>query len=249
VCANPPRPDEPAYPLWQGLPPQARLTRDELAARVDACTGIAHPPSQRTPEQQAHLKTLLDVIRIPERSLVSHLQWATFHFQDIVFRRLGGRNAFSNEGVRYNGSPDDAALNRIAARYRSDPAAEAAFAADVQPTGRIAVPVLTLHAVDDPTAFVELESAYREVAERAGTSDRLVQVYTDEHEHSYLADAEYIAAMQALLAWVERGEKPTAVDVAARCARVDPAFEPTTGCRVLPAYRPAPLAQRVPPRE
>ncbi len=55
--------------------------------------------------------------------------------------------------------------------------------------------------------------------------------------------------MQALLAWVDRGEKPTAADVAARCAGVDPKFDPRAGCRFLPQYRPAPLSQRVPPRD
>jgi hypothetical protein len=248
VCGNHPRPDEPQYPLWQGLPPGSTLTRAELKKRVDECTGIAHPAAQRSAQQKAHLKTLLDVIRIPERTLYSHIQWGTFHFQELVFHRLGGRNPFSNDGVRYSGSPDDAALNAKVARYRADPAAVAAFAADADPNGRIPVPVLTVHAVDDPTAFVELESAYREVADRAGAGGRLVQTFTDNHDHSYLADAEYVAAIESLLGWVERGEKPTPASVAARCAQVDAAFDPAKGCRFLPDYHPAPLAQRVPAR-
>ena len=44
------------------------------------------------------------------------------------------------------------------ARYAADPSARADFAADADLAGRIAVPVLTVHAIDDPTAFVELES-------------------------------------------------------------------------------------------
>jgi hypothetical protein len=248
VCGNHPRADEPQYPLWQGLPPGTRLTAEALAARVDECTGIASPVAQRSPAQRARLKMLLDVIHIPERTLVSHLQWGTFHFQDIVFTRLAARNPFANEGVRYAGSADDAALNARAQRYRADPLAVAAFAADTDPTGKIPVPVLTLHAIDDPTAFVELESAYREIVDRAGAGDRLVQVFTDEHEHSYLADAEYLGAMDALLGWVERGEKPTPASVVAQCARVDARFHPESGCRVVPGYRPAPLAERVPAR-
>jgi len=248
VCANHPRPDEPQYPLWQGLPPASKLTRAELSARIDECTGIAHAAVQRSPAQQARLRTLLDVVHIPERSLVSHLQWATYHFQDIVFERLDGRNPFGNDGVRYAGSSDDAALNAKVARYRADPAAVAALAADADPSGRITMPVLSLHAVDDPTAFVELESTYRDTVERAGAGDRLVQAFTDEHEHSYLADAEYVAAMQALLDWIDRGTKPTPADIAARCTQVDAFFDPAGGCRFLPQYRPAPLATRVPPR-
>ena len=248
VCGNHPLPVEPAYPLWQGLPQGSKLSRAELAARVDECTGVQHPPPARTAEQQRRLETLLKVIRIPERTFLSHLNWATWDFQDIVFTRLGGRNPFGNEGVHYVGSTDDAALNARVARYRADPAAQAAFAADADLQGRIGVPVLTLHAIDDPTAFVELESTFRETMTRGGSADRLVQVFSDDHEHSYLADAEYVTAIRALLSWVERGDKPTAQTIAARCAEVDAAFEPGVGCRFRPDYQPAPLASRVPPR-
>ena len=248
VCANHPRPDEPQYPLWQGLPPGARMTRPELRARVDACTGIDHPAAARSEAQRRNLKTLLDVIRIPERTLVSHLNWATFDFQELVFKRLDGRNPFGNLGARYTGSADDTALNAAVARYRADPAAVAKFAADTDPQGRIPVPVLDMHAIDDPTAFVELESTWHETMRRAGTDGHLVQIYTDDHEHSYLSDAEYIAAMQALLRWVDAGEKPTPQGIAAVCARVDAAFDPAQGCRFVPAYRPGPLTSRVPAR-
>ncbi|MDQ6680261.1 MAG: hypothetical protein M3Y67_04765 [Pseudomonadota bacterium] len=248
LCANHPRPDEAPYPLWQGLPPGATLTAAELRARVDACTGIDQPAAQRTEAQRRRLQTLLDVILIPERSLVGHLNWATFHFRDVVFNRLGGRNPFGNEGVRYTGSADDTALNAAVARYRADPAAVAAFAADTDPHGRIAVPVLTVHAIDDPVAFVELESTWLETMREAGTDGNLVQLFTDDHDHSYLSDAAYVAAMRALLRWLENGERPTPQSVAAACPEVAAAFDPARGCRFMPQYRPAPLASRVPTR-
>lgn len=248
VCANHPLPTEPAYPLWQGLPPGSALTRDELARRVDECTGVRRKAEERTPAQQRRLDTLTRVVRIPERTLVAHLHWATWHFQDIVFQRLGGGNPFGNADVRYSGSSDDAALNASVQRYARDPAARAAFAADADLSGRIGVPVLTLHAIDDPTAFVELESAFRETMVRAGSGDRLVQVFTAEREHSYLADAEYVAAMSALLDWAGGGRKPSAEDIAGRCAAVDPRFDPARGCRIRPAFVPPPLAARSPAR-
>jgi alpha-beta hydrolase superfamily lysophospholipase len=250
VCGNHPRADETPYPLWQGLPAGRTMSRAELQSRVEACTGIGRPAAQRSDAQRRNLKTLLAVIRIPERSLIGHLHWATEGFQDIVFKRLGGRNPFGNIGVRYRGSDDDEALNARVARYRADPSAVADFAADADPGGRISVPVLTMHAVDDPVAFVEIESAWRETMRHAGTDSHLVQLYTDDHEHSYLSDAEYIAAMQALLAWIERGDdaKPTAQQVAADCAKLPVAFDPSKGCRFLPDFQPAPLDARVPPR-
>ncbi len=248
VCNNHPRADEPAYPLWQGLPLDALLTRAQLATRVDECTGVRLPAAQRSAQQQQNLADILGAVAIPESSLIAHLNWGTWHFQDIVFRRLAGRNPFSNAGVRYSGTHDDSALNARAFRATADAAARADFAADADLTGRIAVPVLTMHAINDPTAFVELESAFRETMQRGGSASRLVQLFTDDSEHSYLSDAQYVTAMQALLAWVERGTKPSPASAAAQCKTVNQAFTPETGCRFLPAFTPRPLAARVPAR-
>ncbi|VTU25194.1 hypothetical protein SRS16CHR_03611 [Variovorax sp. SRS16] len=244
VCHNHPRPDEPQYPLWQGLPLGSKLTRAELAARIKACTGVGLPAAQRTPEQQAHLKTILSVVRIPERTLVSHLNWATWLFQDLTQKRLGNRNPFGNAHVVYSGSSDDAALNASVLRYQADPQAVGALAGDSRPTGRLRLPVLTLHAIHDPTAFVELESAYRQIVDSAGASQWLVQNFADESEHSYLSDAEYPALMHALLDWVEHGDRPTPQKVAQLCMQMEPTFG--KGCHLRPDYHPAPLATRVP---
>ncbi|OUM01406.1 alpha/beta hydrolase [Variovorax sp. JS1663] len=251
VCRNHPRPEEPQYPLWMGLPRDSKLSRAELAERVKACTGVGAPAAQRTPEQAARLKTILTAVKIPERTLVAHLNWATWLFQDLVQERLGSRNPFGNIGVTYQGAGDDAAsLNAGVARYAADPQAQGALAVDSLPTGRTRLPTLTLHAIHDPTAFVELESAYRAIRENAGTADRLVQTFSDESEHSYLSDPQYPALFAALLDWIDKGEKPTPASVAARCS----AFEPDFGeggksrCRIQPGYQPPPLASRVPPR-
>lgn len=246
LCRNHPLPDEPQYPLWMGLPKDFKLTRPQLAARVEECLGSAKPGAQRTPEQARRLKTIADVIRIPEGSVLGHLNWATWHFQDIVQNRTGGRNPFGNTGVVYSGSPDDAALNAAVERYRADPAAAAIFAKDMDPTGRIDVPVLTAHAINDPIAFVELESAFRQVMEAAGSASRLVQVFTDHKAHSYFADPEYPALFSALLAWIENGEKPTSAGIARQCKASEASFGP--GCRFVPDYQVRPLGTRVPAR-
>ncbi len=247
VCNNHPRPDEPAYPLWQGLPPGDKMGRAELDRRIDDCTGLRRPPAERSAQQRQRLKTVLDVIRIPEKSLAGHLAWATFHFQDIALQRLGGRNTFGNIGARYTGSADDAALNAKVARYRADPAALAAFAADTDPGGRITKPVLSVHAIDDPVAFVELESTFRDTVARASHGGNLVQAFTADDEHSYLSDVQYVAALQALLGWVQGGAKPTPLSLAEGCAALQPDWG--AECRFRPAYAPAPLDTRVPPRE
>ena len=251
VCGNHPAPQDLPYPVWQGLPPGTGLTPEALARRVDDCTGVRRPPASRSAAQQRALETLTRVIGIPERTLIYHLNFATWHFQDIVFKRLGGRNPWGNADVRYRGSPDDEALNRQVARFTADADARAAFAADADLQGRVAVPVMTVHGVADPVAFVELEATFRDTLVRGGSAERLVQVYTQDSDHAYGSDAQFLGAMAALLDWVERGERPTPAQVAARCQALDTgtgAAAANAACRILPDYQPAPLASRVPAR-
>jgi pimeloyl-ACP methyl ester carboxylesterase len=86
-CDNHPRPNEPRYPLWQGLRPDSTMTTTGLRARLRECTGYASDPADRTASQQRNLDDILAVTRIPERSLESHLRFATFTFRDIVSSR------------------------------------------------------------------------------------------------------------------------------------------------------------------
>lgn len=245
LCRNHPRADEPQYPLWMGLPEGSTLTSAELARRADECLGLAKPAAQRTPEQARRLKTIVDVLRIPERSVQGHLNWGTFHFQDIA-RRSGGKSVFGNIDARYTGSPDDDALNAGVARYAADPAALARFSDDTDPTGRIPVPVLTVHGIGDPTVFVEVQHTFAATMAAAGRGDALVQTFTDESEHSYLNDATYVALLESLVKWVQAGAKPTPQQVAEGCERASARFP--SRCRFVPGYAPAPLDSRVAPR-
>ncbi|MCV2350680.1 hypothetical protein [Paucibacter sp. Y2R2-4] len=251
LCANHPKMDEPQYPLWMGLPPDAKLSRADLAERAEACLGLRQSAERRTPEQTQRLKTLVDVIRIPESSVLGHLNWATWHFQDVVQKRTQGLNPWGNVGAQYRGSMDDRALNAAVARYAADPQAVQHFGRDSDPNGQIGVPVLTVHGVHDPIAFVELETQFRHTMVQAGQGQRLVQVFSDDKEHSYLSDPVYPALLESLLAWAKAGgealNKPTPALVAERCNRWEAQFGP--GCRVLPDYRPAELDARVVKRQ
>lgn len=247
LCGNHPRADEPQYPLWQGLPAGSPMKQAELAQRVNDCLALNKPAAERSAEQARKLKTIVDVLHIPVRSIQSHLNWATFHFQDIAERRSGGANVFGNIGARYIGSDDDAALNAGVLRYAADPAAVARFGADTNPDGRIPVPVLTVHGIHDPTAFVEMQHSFGQTMARAGRADALVQTYTDDREHSYLSDASYVALLQALKAWLREGRKPTPAAVAEACVAAQQAFP--SPCRFRPDYRPAALDTRVAPRQ
>ena len=247
LCHNHPRPTEAQYPLNIGLPRDAVMTQADLQARVNECLALNKPAAERTAEQQRKVQTLVDVVRIPASAIQSHLNWATFHFRDVVQHRTGGASPFGNRGVAYQGSPDDAALNAGVLRYRADPQAVARFGEDTDLTGRIAVPVLTVKGIDDPTAFVELDAQFKATMERGGSNARLVQTFTRHSGHSYLSDPTYPTLMAALLRWVDEGVKPTPEGVAQQCPGYEKAFGP--GCAFVPGYVPAPLATRVPERE
>ena len=81
----------------------------------------------------------------------------------------------------------------------------------------------------------------------AGTDQNLVQIYTEDREHSYLSDPVYPAVLQALLGWVEQGSKPTQQSVADACAAAQARFGP--GCRMVVGFEPLPLDARVAPRQ
>ncbi|SNS52391.1 hypothetical protein SAMN06265795_103204 [Noviherbaspirillum humi] len=245
-CRNHPRPDEPQYPLWIGLPAESRMSGKELEARVDECTGIKSPPEKRSAEQKRRLANILAVIPVPERTLVSHLNWATFLFRDLTQRVLAGGNPFDNRHVVYRGSDDDAALNKDVVRFDADPKAVARLAEDSDMSGRLPVPAISLHAIDDPTALVEYEAQYRSVVDAAGKGDSLVQVFTREREHSKLSDAEYAAVFGAMMRWIDQGDKPSAEQIAAGCRQASERFG--GGCHVDAGYAPAPLFSKVAPR-
>jgi pimeloyl-ACP methyl ester carboxylesterase len=245
LCNNHPRPDEPQYPLAIGLPADSKLTNAELSSRADECLGVRKPAAQRTAEQANKLKTIVDVLKIPEQSVVSHLNWGTFTLRDVVTKN-GGQSPFGNANVRYVGSTNDVALNTAVLRFTPDTQAVARFATDVDHSGKFAVPVVSAHGIGDATVFVEGNDTLRQRMVTAGNGDRLVQTFVDSSEHSYWGDSHYPPLFEALLNWVEKGQKPTPPGIADRCRQLQTA-QPAS-CRFLPDYAPKPLASRILPR-
>ena len=245
LCNNHPLPTEPTYPLSIGLPTDSKLTSAELAKRANECLGTGTPAAQRTPQQAQKLNTIVDVLKMPERSVLSHLNWGTFALQDVVIKN-GGASPFGNAKVQYAGSSDDAQLNARVPRFQLDPKAAAMFFADVDHHGRFSVPVISSHAINDSTVFVEGQAALRQKMVAAGTAHRLVQTYVDSSEHSYWGDAHYPPLFNALLDWVVKGQKPTAEGIDQRCKQLNPTL--TKDCRFLPNYAVKPIASRIYPR-
>jgi fermentation-respiration switch protein FrsA (DUF1100 family) len=223
------------------------LKARDLDDRINVCTGVDLPAASRSPAQKRALANILAVIHIPERTLASHMNWATFTFRDLVHRQLHGENPFSNIGVRYAGSDDDTALNAAVERFAADPKGVRDLAYDSDLNGMLTVPTLTLHAEDDPTAFVELESVFYDTVAKAGRQAFLVQSFTDEHEHSKLATPEYAAVFRVMMRWIIDGQKASPAALAAECVNTQKIYG--EACHFDPEFRPQPLSSRVYSRE
>jgi hypothetical protein len=246
-CKNLPRPDEAQYPLWMGVAPQSKMTLKDLDAVVDECTGVLHPAAQRSEQQKKNLADIIGVMGYPENLLVRHMQAATLLFHDVVERTTNGGNPFDNTGVRYHGSSNDDELNRNVARFTADPAAVALVKADGDPSGKLPIPVVSIHSINDPQVPVEQQAAYRGVVTAAGSGERLVQAYTDERAHTGQSAPELAAALDAVVQWVEKGTKPSAQSILAACEAMKATFEGP--CAWHPEFTPKPYSTRFYPRE
>ncbi len=246
VCGTHPAPEEAPYPLGLGLAPGQQMAREEVVARLQACTGADRPAAERTEAQARAAADLSAASRVPEAALAGHLWWATQIFADISRNVTDGRSPFGNIGVVYRGTSDDAAFNARVPRVAADPVAVAILRADGDPTGRVAIPVLNMHGLGDATVFVEHQSAYRETLEAAGNGARLAQVTIDEAEHNKMSPVLYAAAIGALADWAEGGHRPGPAEFLARCEGLRGAYQGE--CRVVLDRLPQAWEERVNPR-
>ncbi|MEA2903546.1 MAG: hypothetical protein QOI12_933 [Alphaproteobacteria bacterium] len=235
-CKNLPRPSEPDYPLWNGIPADSKMNLKDLETLVDECTGVTKAAATRSEPQKQNLANILGVMGFHERVLYRHMQSSTLLFRDIVQRMMKGRNPFTNLGVRYKGSTDDPALNHDVVRFTADPTALADLRADGEPTGALPVPVISIHSINDPQVVVEGQSVFRGYVNAAGNGERLVQAYTDEPEHTAQSTPELGAALEALMQWIEKGVKPTPQTILATCERLRDVHEGP--CRYHPEFEP-----------
>lgn len=207
-CRNHPARQDGAYPVWQGLPANATMTRAELRRRIVECTGVGLSQRDRRADQTRRLRNILAVTGIQEDELIAHMTWATFLFQDLVQQRLGGLNPFDNSRTVYSGSSDDAALNAGVERFAADPVAVERLAYDADMSGLIVAPTVTIHARYDPTVTYLADAEYARTVAAAGRSHLLAQALTDENQHSKMEDGGYLTALLALEGWLDTGVRP-----------------------------------------
>ena len=108
-----------------------------------------------------------------------------------------------------------------ASPVKADPAAVGYLARNISFTGKIDVPVLSMHTTGDGLVVPENERAYASVVARAGRSALLRQVFVARAGHCAFTPAETIAAATALLnrlrtgVWDDRALRPARMNATA----------------------------------
>jgi pimeloyl-ACP methyl ester carboxylesterase len=146
---------------------------------------------------------------IPEliESILSGLYYNIVGTEDLL-GRTHGRIMVGNINTIYVGSLDDVALNDGVQRYEATPDAANYLDHWYQPSGKLAIPVVTLHTTRDGAVPLFHEVAYARLVSAAGRSDMLLQLSVDAFGHCAFTVPQQVGAFVALKTWVETGLKP-----------------------------------------
>ncbi len=227
----------------RGFP--AGVDSSQVAAAVNACTGVLEPPANRSPSQQQNLALITSLTTVPESLLLASIELAGFGLADLIGdpRKLGGAQAMDNTTVVYADPVIEAQIERVSA----DPAARNRLFDHYTPRGTLnQTRVIALHTSQDGLVFVEHLAEYAAVA----PSDRLTAVVVSEvaPTHCDFSEAEVVAGWESLRGWVAGLPQPSAADIQAACLGLVNGNLASGPCRIDPAFTAAPLANRVPER-
>lgn len=240
VCASTPGAAIPGGA--EGLPEGSTLTQNDIALRVNACTGLSLAPQLRTPRQRKNLERILSLTTLPESYLLTDMIFATIVMSDLVHddAKLRGRIGTRNDTVRYRDRRVDARIERVAGH----PGAIRRLERHFEPSGRVGdVRIVSLHTDKDGLVVVENESEYAAVVPRSRLTTAVVVEAVP--THCGFTGAELVAGWESLRAWVDGGPKPTAASIAATCQQLLAFGGP---CRIDPGFVIPDMDSRVPPR-
>jgi pimeloyl-ACP methyl ester carboxylesterase len=138
-------------------------------------------------------------------------------YTNDFIERVNGKIPYDNRETQYqvNVTPDpltnmylSGLLNAGVQRFDADRAALNYYERNYAPTGKIGLPVLTLHTTRDPAIPFGHESLFAAAVADAGQSDLLVQRPIDRWGHCAFTPGEIQIAFSDLVQWVTTGHKP-----------------------------------------
>ena len=195
----------------------------------------------------------------------------TFAFRAELEARAGGNPSW-NTGVNYAADlarsadlPEVLALYHTAglslrqdlrtldqaSRISADPSAVGYLAQNIAFTGRLAMPVLSMHTTGDGLVVPENEQAYRSAVDRAGDGNLLRQIFVHRAGHCTFTPAETITAVQVLTSRLDTGHwNDAALDPAslnAQATALGPGYNVFLSGTALVPVDPAFLRYQPPP--
>lgn len=200
------------------MPPTPIDIPDDLLATWETDTySTTIKPVMEDPANSAKVEELLNVADVAystsdlasrERS-VERMLWYNVYATDDATAKLGGQPFNNQQPLRtYTGSGDDAALNAGVARFEASPDALLAIAGNYQTTGRIKVPVVTLHTTLDPAVPIWHQAEYTAKVQAAAANS----LYEDYQEASYghcaFNPLQVLSAFSKLTSMVDQVIKP-----------------------------------------
>jgi pimeloyl-ACP methyl ester carboxylesterase len=148
-------------------------------------------------------------------SVVRALSYNVLGTNDLL-TRTHGHSPFDNTNTFYTGlGPVDAVLNAGIDRFASSIDALNYLEQYYQPSGKLKIPVVTLHTTLDPEVPFFHEAAFAAIAGGAGASNLLVQQHVIRYGHCEFNLTETANAFFGLVNWVEHGVQPTGGNVTA----------------------------------
>jgi hypothetical protein len=208
--------------------PAVAITADFFVAAAYVA-GVTQREFDRSPGVHALIRNrILPALRRPR----THRR-----FEDIMVSLTGGPRPFDRLGFRMEeetnwaraelevaagiasnrhevyrlGSPSPVtskAFNRAAIRFRTNPALRRAFLAGNETSGRLAMPLLTMHTTGDGQVPIEQARIHRRRVDAAGRRRLLVQRFIRDPGHCGFTTTEWEAAFEALVRWVDHGVRP-----------------------------------------
>jgi len=221
--------------------------RDDLNFMTEV---LPHVMQQLTPDKKGRWEFLRLVNRIPaDNSFYGPMNfrlqalWLAFVPQVDINKRANGHVA-ENIGRVYTltgpekvylaalGVNVDALLAEMNAKtiFAADPNARNYAEHYVNPSGRITRPVLTLHTTGDAAAIPNNESAYRIAVEQQGNGELLMQQFSIgngvANTHCTFTSAQYLAGIDAMMYWLDTGNRPDPSSFFTPELGFDPSFVP-----------------------
>ncbi|HUG79232.1 MAG TPA: alpha/beta hydrolase, partial [Burkholderiales bacterium] len=123
-------------------------------------------------------------------------------------------------------SPEEISLNAQVLRVAMDPQGRHPDGlANIPPiSGKLPIPVLSLHTIGDLFVPFSMEQIYARRAAMQGAAERLVVRAIRDHGHCGFAVAEEAAAFADLVNWVENGVKPAGDDILTPSVVAQPSY-------------------------